>query len=113
MRVTCEKPWVLRFSRLLESVPTQPLLSPFSARRDPPFPGLSIDTRFVIRVLGFERVVCGSSHSWIGFGAQDLLQRSNSAGVPWLGTQPTDGFLSHPSIGIALRHLDEETNEIP
>ena len=112
MRVTCEKPWVLRFSRLLERVPTQPLPSPFSACLNPPFLGLRIDTRFVMRVLGFERAVCGSSHIWMGFGAQDLLQCRDSAGVPWLGAQPTDGFLSHLSVGIALHHLDEETNEI-
>jgi len=94
-------------------VSTQPLLSPFSARRDPPFPGLSIDTRFVTWVLGFERVVRGSSHIGMGLGTQDLLQRSNRAGVPWLGAQPSDGLLSHPSMGIALRYLDQEPNQIP
>jgi hypothetical protein len=48
----------------------------------------------------------------MGFGTQDLLQRRDSAGIPWLGDQTTDGFLSHLPVGIALRHLDEESNEI-
>lgn len=104
--------WLLSVSWLLESMPLLPLLSLLSARRNSLFPGLRIDTRLVIRVLGFERVVCGSSHALIGFSTQDLLQRSNSAGISWLRAQPTDSGLSYPSIGIVLRYLNEETNEI-
>ena len=81
-------------------MPKQPLLLPSSARRDAPFPGLSIYTRFVVRILGFERVVCGSSQMRIGFGAENLLQRSYSAGVLWLGTQPADGTLSYTPIRV-------------
>src|SRR5262249_39668299 len=99
-------------SRLLERVPKQSLLSLFSACFHPPLPGLLIDTRFVMRVLGLERAVCGPSQIWMGFGAQDLLQCRDSASVWWVGSQSTDGFLSHPPIGIVLRHLDEQTHQI-
>ncbi len=44
-----------------------------SGRRDPPLPGLSIDTRFVSRILVFERMVSLTSQVCIGFGVQDLL----------------------------------------
>ncbi len=45
----------------------QRLLSSGSGRRDPPLPGLSIDTHFVRRILAFERVVSLASQVRIGF----------------------------------------------
>ncbi len=83
-----------------------------SGRRDPPLPGLSIDTRFVSRILMFERMVSLTSQVCIGFGAQDLLQSRDSTGIRWMGAQPTDGFLSHMFIGIFERYLDEQADEI-
>ncbi len=99
-------------SRLLSRLPKQWLLFSGSGRRNSLLSGLSIDSRFVVGVLVFERMVCLAPQALVGLCAQDLLQSSDSAGVPWLGTQPIDGFLAHPSIGIALCHLDEQTNEI-
>ena len=60
----------------------------------------------------FERLVSLTSKVYIGFGAQNLLQRSDSTGIRWMRAQPTDGFLSHMFIGIALRHLNEQADEI-
>ncbi len=88
------------------------LLFSTSGRRDPPLPGLSIDTRFVSRILAFERMVSLTSQVCIGFGAQDLLQSRDSACNLWLGAQPTDGFLSYVFIGIFERYLDEQADEI-
>lgn len=72
---------------------------PGAGRRDPSFPGLGIDTRFVERILLFERVVLLAAYVRIDFGVQHLLQNRDRAGVPWLGAQPTDGFLPYLSIG--------------
>ena len=88
------------------------LLLSASGRRDPPLPGLSINTRFVSRILVYERMVSLTSQVCIGFGAQDLLQSRDSASIRWMGAQPTDSFLSHMFIGIFERHLNEQADEI-
>src|SRR5438105_10929944 len=92
--------------------PKQLLLLPGSGRRDPPLPGLSIDTRFVRRILVFERMVCLASQTRSGLRAQDLLQRRDGAGVLWLGAQPTYGMFSHTPVRIFERHPDEQADEI-
>jgi hypothetical protein len=61
------------------------LLLSAACRRNPLLPGLSIDTRFVSRILVFERMVSLTSQVCIGFGAQDLLQSSDSACILWMG----------------------------
>ncbi len=71
-----------------------------SGRSYPLLPGLFIDGRFVVGILVFERVVCFSSQTCVGFGAQYLLQRRYGADVPRLVTQPAYGMLSHTSIRV-------------
>ena len=93
-------------------MPKQRLLFSCFGQSYPLFPGFFIDNRFVGRVLVFERIVSLASQVCIGFDAQDLLQRRDSTGVPWLRAQSTDGFPSHTSIGIFERHLDEQTNKV-
>jgi len=76
------------------------LLLPGFGRRDPPLPCLSIHQRPVVRIMVFERMVCVTSQTRIGFGAQDLLQRRCGAGVLRLAAQPTYGMLSHTPIRV-------------
>jgi hypothetical protein len=86
-----------------------------SGRRDPPVPGLVIEPRFVSRVLVFERMVSLTAQAFIGFGAHDVLQRRDRAGIAWLGAPPQhcNGLGSHMLVRILQRHLDEQADQIP
>ena len=50
----------------------------------------------------------------IGFGAHDVFQRRDRAGIPWLGAppQPCNGLRSHMLSRILQRHLDEQADEV-
>jgi len=73
---------------------------PGFGRRDPTLPCLSVHQRPVVWIMVFERMVCVTSQTRIGFGAQDLLQRRCGAGVLRLAAQPTYGKLSHTPIRV-------------
>ena len=89
------------------------LLFSASGRRDPPLPGLFIDARLVGRVLVFERLVSLTAQAGIGFGAHDVLQCRDGAGILRLGVQqPSNGLRSHMPVRILQRHLDEQANQV-